>query len=154
MGVCKVARGSWVAYRRVNGKQETVYCGKGEDGKQKAHGINASWGIRNYNRYSTTHKETETSITDRLVDGLKFMGYKNVEREYPCLTGRVDVVTEKEAIEVKHIRYWKSAIGQAIAYASVLKKEPRVHLFGKARPRLVVKILDICKQSGVRVTFP
>ncbi len=45
-------------------------------------------------------------------------------------SGICDIVTESHCWEVKTGNYWKSAIGQALAYAGELSKRPGIILFG------------------------
>jgi prophage antirepressor-like protein len=52
------------------------------------------------------------------------------EREVCCDVGRVDVVADGYAIEVKAFPLWKHAIGQALSYAIALDLKPAIHLFG------------------------
>jgi hypothetical protein len=44
--------------------------------------------------------------------------------------GRIDVLTDTHVYEVKHIRMWKQAMGQALVYAAELGRLPAVALFG------------------------
>jgi hypothetical protein len=79
---------------------------------------------------------------------------KNYKTEVACAAGFVDVVTPKEVIEIKAIRSWKAAIGQAITYQLFFpEKTARIHLFGDKKSTDVPVIKDVCKSLGIRVTF-
>jgi hypothetical protein len=52
------------------------------------------------------------------------------EREVETPFGFVDLLTDEEVIEIKHIRNWKDA-SKVLVYASFFPtRKPRVHLFG------------------------
>ena len=79
---------------------------------------------------------------------------KNYKTEVACAAGFIDVVTPKEVIEIKDIKSWKSAIGQAITYQLFFpKKTARIHLFGNKKSIDTNVIKEVCKSLGVRVTF-
>jgi hypothetical protein len=92
----------------------------------------------------------ERSVKEEFVKTLP----KNYKTEVACAAGFVDVVTPKEIIEIKAIRNWKAAIGQAITYQLFFpEKSARIHLFGDKKPTDVAVIKDVCKSLNVRVTF-
>lgn len=69
-------------------------------------------------------------------------------------TGRVDVLTQSEVIEIKCVTNWKHAIGQAMVYQlSYPERKPRIHLFGKSKIKQKDVILDTCRKLGIIVTF-
>jgi hypothetical protein len=63
--------------------------------------------------------------------------------------GRVDVLTAGEAIEVKHGKQWRQALGQAISYGIQTDRQPRVHFFGDVS----CVAIDVITRAGVRITF-
>lgn len=66
--------------------------------------------------------------------------------------GRIDILTESELIEVKHLENWKAALGQVAAYGFFYPNHyRRIHLFGTCPPSLEVEL--ICRRLGVIVTF-
>ena len=66
--------------------------------------------------------------------------------------GRIDLLTDSEIIEVKHVADWKSAMGQVLAYASFYPQHTkRIHLFGLVAPS--ADALAICSQMRIAVTF-
>ena len=71
--------------------------------------------------------------------------------EVRCKFGIVDVVTKSEAIECKHNRYWKQAVGQALVYGKAVEKLPRVHLFGGKR--LPQEYEECITNLGVRLSY-
>jgi hypothetical protein len=76
--------------------------------------------------------------------------------EVSCEYGRVDLLTEREVVEVKAIGAWKHALGQALAYSGCFPKhKPRVHLFVSELDDSVdvSSICKVCEKFGVRVTI-
>lgn len=71
--------------------------------------------------------------------------------EHRCKFGRVDVLTQSEAIEVKKVSGWKQAVGQALVYANATERIPRVHLYGK--DRLPQDSEEVIVKLGVRVSY-
>jgi hypothetical protein len=74
--------------------------------------------------------------------------------EVLCDAGRIDLLTEEEVIEVKHIRNWKSALGQVLSYAHYFPAHrPRIHLFGEKGSADLSKIKQICTSHDIKVTY-
>lgn len=101
--------------------------------------------------YNNNLRQFESLVRDRL---------SNVVRgntEVHLATGIADVVSPTEVIEVKHIKHWKSALGQIIAYCACEETKhlgKRIHLFSnKPEEEKLATIRNICKEHGVRVTF-
>ncbi len=75
-------------------------------------------------------------------------------REVKTPTGYIDLLTDEEVIEVKQVSDWKSAIGQVLAYAKFYpERRKRVHLFGKANPRITDHVASLCEELGILLTF-
>ncbi len=92
----------------------------------------------------------EKAVKEEFVQNLP-KGYKT---EVACEAGFIDVLTQKEVVEIKTIRSWKSAIGQVLVYQLYFpEKTARVHLFGDKSSTDVNVIKEVCKSLGVRVTF-
>lgn len=78
--------------------------------------------------------------------------YPGSRIEVPCSSGIVDVLTDKELIEVKRAPMWKAALGQVLAYSSDFPRHrPRVHLFGPDAQHFYVAAVT-CERFGVRLT--
>jgi hypothetical protein len=78
---------------------------------------------------------------------------ENGEEEVSTTSGRVDIVTAEEIIEVKRGRKWKHALGQVLAYGIDMPlKRKRIHLFD-AEEELVKSAKRICTQFDVLVTY-
>ena len=73
--------------------------------------------------------------------------------EVECLAGKVDVLTKSEAIEVKHVRNWKQAIGQAQCYALATGTIPRIHLYTDNGKRLSPAKEKMVDDLGVRLSY-
>jgi predicted peroxiredoxin len=59
-------------------------------------------------------KSPEKEATSKFIKTAKLWGCKT---EVVCASGKVDIVTLTEVIEVKSYNAWKSAIGQALVYS-------------------------------------
>jgi len=78
--------------------------------------------------------------------------YPGSRIEVPCSSGIVDVLTDKELIEVKRAPMWKAALGQVLAYSSDFPRHrPRVHLFGPDAQHFYGAAVT-CERFGVRLT--
>lgn len=75
-------------------------------------------------------------------------------REVKTPNGYIDLLTDEEVIEVKEASDWKSAIGQVLAYAKFYpERRKRVHLFGKANPKITDHVTSLCEELGILLTF-
>lgn len=75
--------------------------------------------------------------------------------EVPAGSGRVDVLTETELIEVKPAKDWKSGIGQLLAYRRYYPDHtPHLHVFARRQvaARLLSEIRQTCTQCGIIFT--
>lgn len=69
-------------------------------------------------------------------------------------SGRIDLLTETEVIEVKHLSEWKSAMGQVLAYSGFYSEHhKRIHLFGKNDEAVIATAMAICFELDITVTF-
>lgn len=92
---------------------------------------------------------TEKSVQKRLA---KTLG--KVQREVPTLAGNIDILTERELIEVKSVKSWKCAVGQVLVYAqSYPNHQKRIHLFGEASLNFLSMIRSTCAPLGIDVTW-
>lgn len=92
---------------------------------------------------------TEKSVQKRLA---KTLG--KVQREVPTLAGNIDILTERELIEVKSVKSWKCAVGQVLVYAqSYPNHQKRIHLFGEASLDFLSMIRSACAPLGIDVTW-
>ena len=92
---------------------------------------------------------TEKSVQKRLA---KTLGL--VQREVPTLAGNVDILTERELIEVKSVRSWKCAVGQVLIYGqSYPNHQKRIHLFGEASRDFLSMIRSYCAPLDIDVTW-
>lgn len=96
--------------------------------------------------------DIENQVRERLRD--QYGGLAEV----PTAVGRIDLLTYTEVIEVKHIRGWKAALGQVLAYSSLYPEHgKRIHLFYKEddlpKKPYREEIEVICSALNVTVTF-
>lgn len=74
--------------------------------------------------------------------------------EIICPSGKIDLLTSTEIIEVKKIVGWKSALGQILVYGRYYPShKKRIHLIGKAHSSVKIMIEDHCISFGVSVTW-
>jgi hypothetical protein len=94
----------------------------------------------------TTTKESV--IRDELVKELG--GITEVE----CETGRIDILTKNEVVEVKKVSDWKSAVGQVLVYQQEYPDHsPRIHLYGECSCDFKKMIVKYVSKFGIKVTF-
>lgn len=68
--------------------------------------------------------------------------------------GNIDVLCDSSLYEVKHVKQWKHALGQVLAYGYFHpSKSKRLYLFGVATKKLKTKIQTICNFYHVHVDF-
>ncbi|KAK3249529.1 hypothetical protein CYMTET_41041 [Cymbomonas tetramitiformis] len=95
----------------------------------------------------------EKHVRDALAKSL------NGTTEVAVDAGRVDVVTDDEIIEVKHVVAWKHAYGQVKSYMTCIgaRRYGRIHLFGTKteidRRSLLIEATLAEIDSTVRVTY-
>ena len=91
----------------------------------------------------------ENDYSDVLADRL------NGQREVRLWDDvRVDILTDKYAIEVDWAAKWPEAIGQSLYYAILTKKEPMIILLikdDKTERRHVYRCQTVCAKYGIRL---
>jgi hypothetical protein len=97
-------------------------------------------------------KSLHDQVADRLAASV------GGRREVLCDMGRVDVLTDAFAIEVKPLSAALHGLGQALGYAHATKRRPWVHLFEDADASAAVLsdktlICAMMQKHGVKVTF-
>lgn len=92
---------------------------------------------------------TEQSVQKRVAKTLS-----KVKREVPTLAGNIDLLTERELIEVKSVKSWKCAVGQVLIYGqSYPTHQKRIHLFGEASRDFLSMIRSYCAPLDIDVTW-
>jgi hypothetical protein len=71
----------------------------------------------------TLEAQSEADYSDQ-INQYYFQG----QREVTVYGGRIDILTEKYAIEVERASKWKNAIGQALWYGQQTNKKPGIVL--------------------------
>lgn len=95
-------------------------------------------------------------LREREVQLILAASLPNSKVEVPCASGRIDILTPEQVIEVKHVRNYKHALGQVLSYIQYFpNKKPRLHLFDEAKIDAAFRqqILDECQRFNVSVTF-
>lgn len=99
-----------------------------------------------FERSENNKSYPEKDIRDHLHSILG--GFKEVATE----SGRIDLVTDTEIIEVKNIKGWKEAIGQILVYSEYYPNhKKRIHVFGK-NLRSLKHIEKVCDRYKISVT--
>lgn len=95
-----------------------------------------------------TKDNIEQQVRDRLHSQL------NGLIEVGTLAGRIDLLTDTEIIEVKHVSEWKSAMGQVLAYSGFYPEHSkRVHLWGRKGEVASATAVTTCIELDIKVTF-
>lgn len=88
----------------------------------------------------------------KLRDAIKLRtgGYSEIK----VSTGRIDLLTSDELIEVKNVKGWKDGVGQLLVYGTDFpEKELRLHLFGKCEVELLKTIIEKCAKFHIYVSW-
>lgn len=73
--------------------------------------------------------------------------------EVSCPSGRIDLLTDVELIEIKHYSLWKAAVGQVLIYGLYYPNHrKRIHLFGNANFNYLLHVVNQCDKLGIRVS--
>ena len=92
---------------------------------------------------------TEKSVQKRLAQT-----FNKVKREVPTLAGNIDLLTERELIEVKSVKSWKCAVGQVLIYGQFYPThQKRIHVFGEASRSYLSMIRSSCAPLDIDVTW-
>lgn len=90
----------------------------------------------------------EGKVRDRLQSQLGGL------TEVATPAGRIDLLTQTEIIEVKHLSEWKAAMGQVLAYSGFYPEhKKRIHLFGNIGELPTSTSVTICNELDIIVTF-
>ena len=104
---------------------------------------------RRYPKVKSNKSQIEKVVRDRLAATIS--GSKT---EVVTDSGRIDILTPNEVIEVKQVRRYKHAIGQIISYGYYYPKLfKRIHLYGQVSFKQREIIIRECHTSQIRVTF-
>lgn len=101
--------------------------------------------------WDSTPKKAPAKITENLWQ----VALNNVlkgQMEVPVKTGRVDIVTESQVIEVDKLSNYAAGLEQAVKYAVATGKTPTLALYidgEKDALELLSKAGDLCKSKGV-----
>lgn len=114
-------------------------------GKKGFQEVFDNMGSQGDNSFRRKNKQAEAVVANKLAQGI------SGRREVETPSGRIDVLTDNEVIEVKNSSLWKNAVGQVLAYAQHFPLHtPRIHLFGK--PINLADVKHVCATLGITVT--
>lgn len=106
-------------------------------------------GTRRYPKNESKKRQTEKVVRDRLATALP-----NSKTEVVTDSGRIDILTPTEVIEVKQVRRYKHAMGQVISYGYYYPRHSkRIHLYGQVSSKQRKLIIRECQASQIKVTF-
>ncbi len=93
-------------------------------------------------------EHSEAWYRDRLAKKL------NGKTEVSTPSGRIDILTKTEIIEVKNAKGWKSAIGQVKSYGRYYPNHRlRIHLFGQISKNKLEIIQKDCEAENITLTW-
>lgn len=94
-------------------------------------------------------KRNESYYRDKLAKSL------NGQTEVKVPSGRIDILTSNQIIEVKHIKKWNAALGQVITYGyHYPNHQKRIHLFGvENNSSKILLIQKQCQEQNIIATF-
>ena len=94
-------------------------------------------------------KRNESYYRDKLAKSL------NGQTEVKVPSGRIDILTRNQIIEVKHIKKWNAALGQIITYGyHYPNHQKRIHLFGvEKNSSKIPLIIKQCQEQNIIATF-
>jgi hypothetical protein len=76
------------------------------------------------------------------------------ETEVLTPAGSIDLLTTSQLIEVKHIKNWKTAIGQVLVYSAYYPShEKRIHLFGNCHESFLDTVKQHCQRQNIVLTW-
>lgn len=94
------------------------------------------------------YKRNEIYYRDILARSL------NGKTEVIVPAGRIDILTNSQIIEVKHVKRWKAALGQIITYGVYYPNhQKRIHLFGVENSTQILLIKEQCQMQNIIATF-
>ncbi|MEL6910244.1 MAG: hypothetical protein AAFO85_08555 [Cyanobacteria bacterium J06598_4] len=106
-------------------------------------------GNRRYPQKKSKKRQTEKVVCDRLAATIS-----SSKTEVVTDSGRIDILTPNEVIEVKQVRRYKHAMGQVISYGYYYpRRTKRIHLYGQVSSKQRKLIIRECQASQIRVTF-
>lgn len=74
--------------------------------------------------------QSETIVQKQLVTWLKEFKINKIQEQKWCKFGKVDIITPKLIIEVKHYKNYKEGIGQLLTYnKSILYRKSVLYIF-------------------------
>jgi hypothetical protein len=95
-------------------------------------------------KYKYTEKKAQMKLATEL-NGLT---------EVYCKTGIIDILTDKEIIEVKKPESWKAAIGQVLVYQlEYPDRQARIHICGKCSEEFKQMVISFSAKLNVIATF-
>ncbi len=96
------------------------------------------------NLYSTLEKEIQLRLQKELGG----------EIEVKTDAGYIDLLTDNEIIEIKHITNWKNAVGQILIYSQDYPTHiKRIHLFDDINIKPDKIIEERCEKFNIKITY-
>lgn len=106
-------------------------------------------GTRRYPKEKKPKRQTEKVVRDRLAAKII-----NSKMEVSTISGRIDILTSTEVIEVKQVKKYKHAMGQVASYGYYYPQhQKRIHLYGKVSLKQRHLIIQECMAVNILATF-
>ncbi|MEO1673621.1 MAG: KilA-N domain-containing protein, partial [Cyanobacteria bacterium J06631_2] len=94
-------------------------------------------------------RQTEKVVRDHLAAAIT-----GSKVEVITDSGRIDILTPVEVIEVKQVKRYKHAMGQVISYGFYYPQHgKRIHLYGQVSSKQRKLIIRECQAVQIKVTF-
>lgn len=105
-------------------------------------------------RYPQTKTKTKKRQTEKVVRDRLAATIPGSQIEVSTASGRIDILTPSQVIEVKQVRRYKHAMGQVTSYNYYYPRHAkRIHLYGKVSLKQRKLIIQECSQVKILVTF-
>jgi hypothetical protein len=96
---------------------------------------------------SATKPESETMIQMIMQER------EGGDREVETPAGAIDLLTDTEVIEIKHVHNWKDATKVLVYHTYFPDRKPRIHLFGGYSKQTKVTVEEAFTKLGIFVTW-
>ena len=95
---------------------------------------------------------TSTAIeNERMIQSI-LQEREGGEREVDTPVGQVDLLTDDQVIEIKHVSDWKEGVKVSVYAVFFPDREPRLHLFGGYSKDTKAIVEDVCQKLAIAVT--
>jgi hypothetical protein len=105
-------------------------------------------------KYPKNHPFKSQETTEKIIRDEVASQLLNSQIEVATESGRIDILTDDQIIEVKNVNAYKHAIGQVLSYGHYYPQHQKcIYLFGAVRKKQRTLIEAECTTAGVVVLF-